>query len=520
MSFTVARKSISHSASGKADITQPITPPENDRFILHDSMGFEHGASEEFNIAKDFLESRSGDKLALEERVHVIWLCIRIPFAADPKSLIIAEGDQAFLKLAAAISVFTQFDVLVTSFMLNPVATPASALAQAESTFQALCTEPLQAMSKGFRVLIKYQRMSGLAGTNPDAEALAQLIEKSQFIGDRHVEEEVWIVHAVAQRADVKAKLKTSFEIGMTQYWKYVAASAEVTVMSTIAECLDTLHQEIVTSWNIYDPNEASNLSPLFLMAEYHTASPEIAIFRANQSPHTSPSGTLTFSSADVDSIRHWIGLAVPVAAFSGPAAVAVVLSAEFAKWITRVHKKNKAFGLVHLKPAPVALDRDMLDMAVQGYRNFPGHMGEVHHEIRCYASEVGIFDKDRLRKKMGELIWRFCSQQRGSREEREEGSLLELLTTERYVGRRRICRASFDATFFVVNAPPYPSMLKPLTVHIPNAMDVDATGLRAVADVCAALDSKSQDGGLLVTALLQSRMEVVGCRARRVAVV
>jgi hypothetical protein len=57
--------------------------------------------------------------------------------------------------------------------------------------------------------------------------------------------------------------------------------------MSTIAECLDTLHQEIVTSWNIYDPNEASNLSPLFLMAEYHTASPEIAIFRANQSPHT-----------------------------------------------------------------------------------------------------------------------------------------------------------------------------------------------------------------------------------------
>jgi hypothetical protein len=70
----------------------------------------------------------------------------------------------------------------------------------------------------------------------------------------------------------------------------------------------------------------------------------------------------------------------------------------------------EQAFGLVHLKPAPVALDRNKLDMAVQGYRNFPGHMGEVHHEIRCHASEVGIFDKDRLRKKMGELIWRFCS--------------------------------------------------------------------------------------------------------------
>jgi hypothetical protein len=52
----------------------------------------------------------------------------------------------------------------------------------------------------------------------------------------------------------------------------------------------------------------------------------------------------------------------------------------------------EQAFGLVHLKPAPVALDRDMLDVAVQGCRN--SFMGEVHHEIRCYASEVGILTK------------------------------------------------------------------------------------------------------------------------------
>jgi hypothetical protein len=37
-------------------------------------------------------------------------------------------------------------------------------------------------------------------------------LKKSQVIGDRHVEEEVWIVHAVAQRTDVKVKLKTSVE--------------------------------------------------------------------------------------------------------------------------------------------------------------------------------------------------------------------------------------------------------------------------------------------------------------------
>jgi hypothetical protein len=49
-------------------------PQENNRFILHDSVGFEHGESREFTIAKEFLESRSGDSVPLEERVHVIWL--------------------------------------------------------------------------------------------------------------------------------------------------------------------------------------------------------------------------------------------------------------------------------------------------------------------------------------------------------------------------------------------------------------------------------------------------------------
>jgi hypothetical protein len=48
----------------------------------------------------------------------------------------------------------------------------------------------------------------------------------------------------------------------------------------TIAECLGTLHQEIVTSWNIYYPNEASNLS-LFLMTEYRTASLGIYLFHS-----------------------------------------------------------------------------------------------------------------------------------------------------------------------------------------------------------------------------------------------
>jgi hypothetical protein len=78
-------KSISHHRRGNADITEPIKPRENDRFILHDSMGFEHGDSKEFTIAKEFIESRSRDSVPLEKRVHVIW---RVCFGSILSTLI------------------------------------------------------------------------------------------------------------------------------------------------------------------------------------------------------------------------------------------------------------------------------------------------------------------------------------------------------------------------------------------------------------------------------------------------
>jgi hypothetical protein len=150
-------------------------------------------------------------------------------------------------------------------------------------------------------------------------------------------------------------------------------------------------------------------------------------------------------SSADVDSIQHWIGLAVPAAAFAGPASVAVALSGTFVHWIAKVYQTlcvlvpivygdcndisrpetlrcfmayivdltlvlDRVFGMVHLKPTPRALDEDVLDTAVRGYRD--GFMGEVHYEIRTYASQKGVLKagKDRLQEEMRGLIERFCT--------------------------------------------------------------------------------------------------------------
>ncbi|KAJ7258095.1 hypothetical protein B0H12DRAFT_1015071, partial [Mycena haematopus] len=104
-------KSISYNKRGMCDIDEEITSPENNSFVLHDSMGFEHGDVKKLTRVKRFLESRSGQDVALEERVHVIWcglllrhfleitlvrLCVQIP---HPGGRAFEKEDEELLKL-------------------------------------------------------------------------------------------------------------------------------------------------------------------------------------------------------------------------------------------------------------------------------------------------------------------------------------------------------------------------------------------------------------------------------------
>jgi hypothetical protein len=68
-----AAQSVSHQTRGECDINEEITSTQNVRFVLHDSMGFEPGQTKNFETAKRFLKSRTGDRIALKDRVHIIW---------------------------------------------------------------------------------------------------------------------------------------------------------------------------------------------------------------------------------------------------------------------------------------------------------------------------------------------------------------------------------------------------------------------------------------------------------------
>ena len=68
----VLHQSVSHSTAGISNINTAILAHENERFVLHDSQGFEHGEGENLEIVVDFLKARMGMP-NVRDQVHAVW---------------------------------------------------------------------------------------------------------------------------------------------------------------------------------------------------------------------------------------------------------------------------------------------------------------------------------------------------------------------------------------------------------------------------------------------------------------
>jgi hypothetical protein len=72
--LTVPRKHVSHDGPGRADINIGFCPNDTDRFILHDSEGFEHEEDTKFRTIMNFIEERNRrPDLRDSQRLHAIW---------------------------------------------------------------------------------------------------------------------------------------------------------------------------------------------------------------------------------------------------------------------------------------------------------------------------------------------------------------------------------------------------------------------------------------------------------------
>ncbi|KAJ8587349.1 hypothetical protein M405DRAFT_821775 [Rhizopogon salebrosus TDB-379] len=118
--FGVENALASNFERGQVDIDTEFIPPQNDRFVLHDSEGFEAGEEHNVDIVRQFIKRR-GNMRNLGERLHAVWLCLETPRAGGR---LMETGTEDFLKLKGdgrlgnipVIVVFTKYDGLINQF--------------------------------------------------------------------------------------------------------------------------------------------------------------------------------------------------------------------------------------------------------------------------------------------------------------------------------------------------------------------------------------------------------------------
>ncbi|KAF8452820.1 hypothetical protein L210DRAFT_3639275 [Boletus edulis BED1] len=97
---------------GEHDIEHEISFKSNDRFVFHDSRGFEAGGEDELKRVRRFVAKRAENQ-ALEDRLHAIWYCI--PMNEHARPITVAE-EVFFSKCGTGrvpvIAIFTKFDAL------------------------------------------------------------------------------------------------------------------------------------------------------------------------------------------------------------------------------------------------------------------------------------------------------------------------------------------------------------------------------------------------------------------------
>ncbi|KAJ7891639.1 hypothetical protein B0H14DRAFT_2496757 [Mycena olivaceomarginata] len=421
--FGVDMKSVSHNTPGVCNIETEITSTQNPRFVAHDSMGFEPGQTRNFEIVKHFLESRSGNEVPVKEKVHVVWLCIQVPYAGGRA---FETGDEEFIKLASiqkvpVVVVFTQFDMLVERMEQELLRqnTPDEdidrlAMDKAGSEFRKLCLDSLEKISPG----VRHARTSGLADkslSKSSRRSLAHLIQTTRELVEENIDGDVWIVSVMAQRANALEKIKGSIEIGLKRYWQNLASAASFGD-STLETCLATIHDEITESWNFHDPNDLLNGKEF---RDHIKALVQLV----------TPGETEAKSwFQNLDNFETLVGLGTAVATAVAPAISGIALSVVFIAWLRNAYRRSpevlrclmgyiidltlvmdQLFLVVLAIRPPRALTTTEIDIALEQYKNLD--LVHVHRKVRQYANKatfVQILQANNAEQKVKELIEQF----------------------------------------------------------------------------------------------------------------
>ncbi|KAE9389866.1 hypothetical protein BT96DRAFT_1024864 [Gymnopus androsaceus JB14] len=349
--FNVANLNVSHDRAGVSNIEEEIKSNQNDRFVAHDSEGYEPGEESKFEALQRFIEKRRSE-VKLANKVHVIWLCIAIPHAGGR---VLETGTEVLLKTLprdiALIVVFTKYDRLVLSkeegiLEADPdLENDEEKLIQrcqghGESDFKILCMDTLERFTSksniSMPVAIKVSSESQYEGTLSELLRITEMEisrlnqrNEQPIAAENVVEGVAESLLAMAQMVDIDKKVELVIKVGRKKYWRGLASSLHFPGLGLQA-CLLVLHKDLVIPWNINDPHH------LLLSGDFESAVTQLI-------------ESFQKSSDISDARKHFskgIGLAGTVAGVAGAVATpvapivvpAVFVGMLFAHWVHDIY--------------------------------------------------------------------------------------------------------------------------------------------------------------------------------------
>ncbi|KAI5984632.1 hypothetical protein EDD15DRAFT_2533113 [Pisolithus albus] len=272
--FGIEQAFAQDSQPGKADIEKELIPQQNDRFVLHESKGFEVVDGVDRNGVKLFIEDRK-KREHVKDKLHAVWLCFQIPIPGHGDRLL-GDGAETFLKEDTSvlqdiptIVVFTKYDRLLTFMRMQNEADPDAA---AEQYLQEYCIRPIQNFDKDPK--LSYVGLSSKPGCDQSLDHLIDITYEKvteTFEARLGAPSPVSVAALMAQRILPHLKIEGSIAVGkqskhfctartinqnihtpLEGFWRTLASSPSFPG-HTIRECLRVIHTDIVSIWNFHD---------------------------------------------------------------------------------------------------------------------------------------------------------------------------------------------------------------------------------------------------------------------------
>ncbi|KAG1767138.1 hypothetical protein EDD22DRAFT_950246 [Suillus occidentalis] len=364
---------------GEADIDHEFISPQNNRFVLHDSKGFEPGEEGNVNIVRGFIERRR-NMAALKDKLHAVWLCFEIPRAGGR---LLETGTEDFLTLKRGgklgnipvVVVFTKYDRFINRVNrtldesslvgLSPNAIKELIKNKADAELKEICIGPLEKYAGSD---VPHATVSTKADHE---ETLARLIQ---------ITEERWILHSNS---------KHSIDVGKRRYWKALASCAAFQDRTTW-DCIRVLHTDIVRVWNFHDPHG-------YLYSDDFRKMVVNMVDKLDIGPTTNPDRTVAIGLSTVGAVA---GIVSVLAGPAAPIVVPIVAGVVVAKWVYDVYKLS---GVVLQRFIAYIVDLTLVLQTL--YLVSDGQelvSGEVHNRIQGYDRKMTLLeraDRDTLDK-------------------------------------------------------------------------------------------------------------------------